>query len=167
MIDLAAMTAPEWVSTSGLVGSGEPLDFGIVPLQPADFAEHAPTLFGLVAAAGQPEGADREITRADRENVAVLACLAVRWVRGPDGEAAPMRLVLNEADHDPAAGRLHVGWVVEDELGWIAGHAIARYAEAALRARRFRNGPEVDPHDRRDGAEVRDDPGPVADTDGR
>ena len=167
MIDLAAMTAPEWVSTSGLVGSGQPLDFGIVPLQPADFAEHAPTLFGLVAAAGQPEGADREITRADRENVAVLACLAVRWVRGPDGEAAPMRLVLNEADHDPAAGRLHVGWVPEFDLGAIAGRASARYAEAALRARRFRNGPETNSHDRRDRAEIQHDPGAVAHADGR
>jgi hypothetical protein len=167
VIDLAAMTAPEWVSTAGLVGSDQPLDFGLVPLQPADFADHAPTLFGLVAAADQPEAAEREVTRADRENVAILACLSVRYVRAPGGERSPMRLVLNEADHDPAAGRLHFGWVPEFDLGAIAGHAIARYAEAALRARRFRVGSEADPHDRRNGAEIQHDPGAVAHADGR
>lgn len=166
MIDLAAMTAPEWVETSGLVGSGAPLDFGCIPLQPADFAEHAPTLFGLVAGVDQPEAADRAITRADRQNVAILACLSVRFVRAPGQDAAPMRLVLSEGDHDPGAGRLWVGWVAEFDLGAIAGRAIARYAEAAQRARRFRLGPATDSHDGRNGEAVRDDPGPVADAAG-
>ena len=167
MIDLAAMTAPEWVSTAGLVGSDEPLDFGLVPLQPADFADHAPTLFGLVAAADQVEDVAREATRSDRENVAILACLSVRFVRFPGGEPSPLRLVLDESQHDPAAGRLHFKWVSEFDLGAIAGHAMVRYAKAALRARRFRIGSEADPHDRRNGAEIQHDPRAVAHAYGR
>ncbi|WP_339823861.1 hypothetical protein [Sulfitobacter dubius] len=162
MIDLAAMTAPTWLETSGLVGGDRPLQFGVVPLQPADFAEYAGTLFGLVAASQDSETSERELSRADREHIQIIACLAVRYVREPEGEQMPIRLVLNEADHDPSAGRLHVTWLTEDDLGWIAGHAMGRYAEAALRARRFRQRSAADSHDRRNGAPVCDDAGPMA-----
>lgn len=158
-LDLAALTAPEWVRTSGL---GEDVEFGCIPLAPGDFDSHAATLFGLVAGVGGPEHKPRKSTPADLQNVQVIACLTVRWARKPGEDAQPLRLVLSSDDHDPANGRLWVGHLPTIEVGEIAGAGIKRYIEAAARAARFRRGPETPAHAGRDGEAVRPDSGQVA-----
>lgn len=137
MLDLSALTALQWVETDGL---GR-LDFGCTVLAPRDFDKHAASLFGLVAGVdpNAPESG-RSATGADLENLQIIVCLTVRKARKPGAEPAPLRFVLAELDEDPDNGKLWVQRLPLDDLCSIAGAAMLKYYEAAMRAARFRKG---------------------------
>lgn len=159
MLDLSELTALQWVATGGL---GR-LDFGCTVLSPKDFDKHAQSLFGLIAGI-HAEGLEksRPATPADLENMQIIACLTVRKARRPGEDATPLRLVLAELDEDPENGKLWVQRLPLDDLAYIAGVALLKYAEAAQRAARFRKGSKAAADAGRDSEAIRSEPSEVS-----
>ena len=159
MLDLSELTALQWVETEGL---GR-LDFGCTVLAPRDFDKHAAALFGLIAGVNA-EGikSSRPATAADLENMQIIVCLTVRKVRRPGEDPTPLRFVLAELDEDTENGRLWVQRLPVEDLAYIAGVALLKYAEAAQRATRFRRGSKAAADAGRDRETLQPEPSEVS-----
>lgn len=167
-LDFSTIGQPLWVD--GIESfTDRPVELGIHPLGPADFAEHAKILAGYMLGAvnAMAEQVRREAAGADPvvapepnrqqwQHMQVVACLAVRKLRDADGDIHDLRLVLDEKQHDPDNGRLHVSFISAPELARIAGAAFAHGQKAALRAARFRRRTATYVSAGRDGEEVRE-----------
>ena len=170
-IDLGNIGQPLWVD--GILSlTDEPVEIGLHPLGPSDFAEHSKILAGYMLgavnamaeqvrreAAGAEPVAAPEPNRQQWQHMQVVACLAVRKLRDADGDVHDFRLVLDEKQHDPTKGRIHIAFVSAPEVARIAGAAFAHGQKAAMRAARFRRGAADDVGAGRDGEEVRETAG--------
>jgi len=147
----------------------DPVEIGLHPLGPADFGEHSKVLGGYLLGAvrsvsdqlrQQEAGVEKpqapEPNRQQWQHMQVVACLAVRKLRDADGDVHDLRLVLDEKQHNPENGRLHVSFISAPELARIAGAAFAHGQKAALRAARFRRRTATYVSAGRDGEEVRE-----------